>query len=69
MIHLFKNLLFALCILILAIICWGIGKVIFSNSKFWLIDYLGGYFDSPEWRKCEVIGNIFENYELFKGGK
>ena len=46
-----------------------IGRVIFNFGGFILIDKHGGFSIEPEWRHCVILGNIYQNYELFKGGK
>lgn len=39
-------------------------KVIFNHGAFLLVDNRGGFSTEPEWKECEVIGNIHENPEL-----
>ena len=39
-------------------------KVVFSASAFILLDSSGRFSAEPDWDKCEIIGNIYENPEL-----
>ena len=37
-----------------------VGKVTYSQGAFILLDNKGGFSTEPNWRLCEVIGNIYE---------
>ena len=41
-----------------------VGKVEFKHSAYIISDDNGGYSTYPDFSKCEVIGNFFENPEL-----
>ena len=43
-----------------------IGEVVFDYGQFCLKDNKGGFSCQPEWRKCEAIGDIYQNKELLK---
>jgi len=41
-----------------------IGKVIFDNAKFIIIDNKGYFKLNPYWSGCKIIGNIFDNPQI-----
>ena len=42
------------------------GKVVFEKDIFYISDDDGGYSYFPNWGKCKIIGNVFDNKELLK---
>ena len=40
--------------------------VVYEGASFWLRDLRGGFSLEPNWNKCKVIGNIFENPYLLE---
>lgn len=41
-----------------------IAVVVFGSGIFCLEDKDGGYSAYPNWKRCKVIGNVYENPEL-----
>ena len=46
-----------------------VGKVEFKHSAYIISDDNGGYSTYPDFSKCEVIGNFFDNPELLNNNQ
>jgi len=42
------------------------GRVVYQRARFILIDNHGGFSVEPNWGKCEVIGNIWDDPGLLE---
>lgn len=46
-----------------------IAEVVYKYGGFILVDKLGGFSVEPEWKKCTIIGNTWQDPELLGGEK